>query len=264
MSFDDVVDSIGDGFENIASGAVEYLPKILGALVVLVIGLFVSRFLARFIGNVVNWIENFNWYRSLMSRAKFSYTFARPVEAISYWVFLLIFISTAVHILGLEVLSDTFNAIIGYIPSVVSAALIVGVAIWGGSVLREIVVTTIDQSKVDSRYKNFLGALVYVAVLVFGVTIGLSQLGFNTLILTTNVTVIVAGFALAAAIAFGLGSKAVAGSLVAGMYAKNHIKKGQKLAVGDVHGTVKDVSATTVTLETKDGDVIMPYTKVLS
>ncbi len=263
MSFDEVVDSIGDSFEDLAGRTADYLPKFLGALAVLVVGLIVAKILAKIVGRLVDWIENTKIYQKLMNQAKLKVKFAKVLEKITYWVVLVIFISASVHVLGLEVLTETFDDLLGFVPLALSAALIVGVSIWGGRVLQDLVVTTVDQSRIDSKYQNLLGGITYVAVLVFGATIALSQLGFDTTIITTNVTVIFGGFALAAAIAFGLGSKSVAGSLVAGMYAKNDVKKGQKLSVGDVHGTVKSVGATSVTLDTKDGDVVVSYSKLM-
>lgn len=263
MSFDEVVESLGDSFENLAGRTADYLPKFLGALAVLIIGLIVAKLLAKLVNKLVDWVENNKWYEKLMGQANLKVKLAEPLEKLTYWVVLVIFLSAVVDILGLSVLTSTFNDIIAFIPIAVSAAVVVGIAIWGGRVLQDIVETTADQSKIDSRYKRVMGGIAYVAVLVFGVTIALGQLGFDTLIITTNVSLIVGGFALALALAFGLGSREIAGSLVAGMYAKNNVKKGQKLSVGDVHGTVKSVQATSVTLDTKDGDVVVPFSRIM-
>ena len=263
MSFDSIVDSIGASFENLAGRTADYLPKFLGALVVLIIGLIVAQLLSKIVDQVVGWIEKNKYYQKLMEQARLSISMAKPLAKITYWVVLVVFLSAIVSILGLGVLTDTFNSILGFVPVALSAALVVGAAIWGGRVLQDIVVTTVDQSRVDSRYKSLLGGITYVAVLVFGSTIALGQLGFDTLIITANVSIIVAGFVLAAAVAFGFGSKHVAGSMIAGLYARNQVKKGQTIVVGDVKGKVKEVSTTTVTLDTKDGDVIVPFSRVM-
>lgn len=263
MSFDDVWGSLSDSFVDLAGRAADYLPKILGALAVLIIGLIVARLLAKLVGRVVDWLESNKYYEKLMNQARLKVRFSTVLEKITYWVVLIIFLSTVVDILGLSVLTDTFNAIIGFTPTALSAAVVVGFAIWGGRVLQDITTTAVEGSKLDSRYSNVLGTITYAAVLVFGVTIALGTLGFDTLIITTNVSIIVAGFVLAAALAFGLGSKTIAGSLVSGLYSKKHIKKGQKIAVGDVSGTVTEVSATAVTVDTKDGDVIVPFSRIM-
>jgi len=264
MNFDEVIDSLSDSFVELAGRAADYVPKILGAFAVLIVGLIVAKILSTLVGKLFEWIEGNKWYKKLLKQANLKVSVAEILKKLSYWVVLLIFISTAVSVLGLVVLTDTFNAVIGYVPTVVAAALVLGVSIWGGRVLQDIVVTALNQSKIEKKYRYAIGVLVYVAVLVFGATIAMSQLGFDTLIITTNVSIVMAGFALAAALAFGLGGKAIASSVIASMYVKSHVKKGQKIVVGDVQGTVKEISAAAVTVSTSDGDVVVPFSRIMS
>ena len=61
---------------------------------------------------------------------------------------------------------------------------------------------------------NFLGTITWYAVIVFGLATALDQLGLDITILKTLITGIIAMFALAGGIAFGIGGKEYASHLI--------------------------------------------------
>jgi small-conductance mechanosensitive channel len=63
--------------------------------------------------------------------------------------------------------------------------------------------------------------------------------------------------ALALALAFGLGSRNVAGSLVAGWFVGRELKVGDKVVVGDVSGTIEKIGAVYMTVKTSKGSTIV-------
>ena len=61
---------------------------------------------------------------------------------------------------------------------------------------------------------GFLSTLAWWSVIVFGLVIALDQIGVNTIIIQTVITGIIAMFAIAGGIAFGLGGKDYASNLI--------------------------------------------------
>ncbi|MCB1683748.1 MAG: mechanosensitive ion channel, partial [Pseudomonadales bacterium] len=69
----------------------------------------------------------------------------------------------------------------------------------------------------------------------------------------------------AAALAFGLGSREVAGNILAGTYARELYREGDRLVIGAVSGTVTQVTAVKLELRTESGDLItLPNAEVVN
>lgn len=95
------------------------------------------------------------------------------------------------------------------------------------------------------------------------VILALDELGVQTTILTTIIIVTVAAVAFAVALAFGLGNRQIAHSIMAGFHAREEFKAGQMLTVGDYTGRLLRIGATKALLETSEGQVSIPNIELL-
>ncbi|MBI2010793.1 MAG: hypothetical protein HYS89_00955 [Candidatus Colwellbacteria bacterium] len=198
-------------------GFVGFLPLLLGALIVFVIGLIVAAGLGALVERVIAAVK----LDALLAKAGVDRYFKRGGVAmntgrflgrLTYWFVVIAFFLAAADILRFDALSSFLRAVLLYIPQVAVAVLIMLAAVILGGFLRRLVQASVASAKLHSA--KFLGTLTYWAVVVFGFLAALSQLGIATPIVNSLVTGFVAMIALAGGIAFGLGGKDYAGHLV--------------------------------------------------
>ncbi len=217
MEDQSVLETIEDSFLDLVDSAVEYAPRVLAALLLLLVGFIVARFVSKWLGKAVDYIEDDKRVMNTADALGVNVLKISDVVAlVTRWAVLLIFVSAAVDALGVDVLTDTFNSVLGYVPNVFAAAVIAGVAVLVGNVVKDIVATSAEKAGVKSA--SFLGSAARVAVLIFGVPLAAAQLGLDLTIINNNITVIVAGIMLALALAFGLGGRDVAGKILEDQY----------------------------------------------
>lgn len=198
-------------------GFIGFLPLLLGALVVFIIGLIVAAGLGALVERVISAVK----LDALLAKAGVDRYFKRGgvemnvgrfLGRLTYWFVVIAFFLAAADILRFDALSSFLRAVLLYIPQVAVAVLIMLAAVIVGGFLRRLVQASVMSAKLHSA--KFLGTLTYWAVVVFGFLAALSQLGIATAIVNSLVTGFVAMIALAGGIAFGLGGKEYAGRLV--------------------------------------------------
>lgn len=224
MNDDGFLDTINDSLMDLVDGGVEFLPKLFVAVLLLMAGSVISRGVANLVGKAVVFVETNGTVKSLFNALGISMiNISSVVTVVLRWVIMLIFISAAVDILGLAVLTDTFNALLGFVPNIFAAALVVGLSLIAGNAVRSIVSEAAHNA--DVGHHKALGSAARLAVLIFGFPLAAAQLGFDMTIINNNLTVIVAGFMLAFGLAFGLGGREIAAKIVEDVYKKLNSKR---------------------------------------
>jgi len=102
--------------------------------------------------------------------------------------------------------------ILGYIPNIIVAVLILVVTFWLANVLRKLVQASVSASNIKTA--AFTSTVVYWSILIFGLFAALIQLGVAFALLQTLVTGLIAMIAIAGGLAFGLGGKDLAASFL--------------------------------------------------
>jgi len=129
-----------------------------------------------------------------------------------YWFLVIAFVLAASDALGLAVLSEFLKEVLFYIPNVVAAVLVMLVAVVVANFLRKLIHASIKSAQLHAA--NFLGTLTWWAVVLFGLFAALNQLNVARDVVTSIVTGFIAMLALAGGLAFGLGGKEYAASLI--------------------------------------------------
>lgn len=195
----------------------DYAPKILGALLLVVLALIVAKLAQAIVERVLKLVRvdklvaNKNVARTLKS-AEVSFDLVAVAGRIVFWAVIIIFALTIADVLDLTAMRDVIREILDYLPSVLAAVIVLTVTIAGARLVRDVVAVSLARMRVT--FSNTVAAASFYAIMLFGVVMALDQLGFDTTIITANITVIVAGVVLALALAFGLGGRDVAKSVV--------------------------------------------------
>jgi hypothetical protein len=187
-----------------------YLPVLLGALVILIVGWIV----AKAIRGVVDWLLKAVRFDALADKAGISEilrkgdlkTSAREVvSSIVYWLVIIMVLVMTVDALGLPKSSDVLESLFAYVPKVIAALLVLVVAMFLASFVSGIVRTAAGNANLP-KPQVFAGISRW-AIIIFAVTISLEQLGIAPLLVTATFNIILGGICLALALAFGLGGK---------------------------------------------------------
>lgn len=196
---------------------VGFLPALLGALLVFVLGLVVASGLGMLVKKLVVAIK----LDAALVRAGVEPYFKRAGLRIdlgeffgktTYWFILIAFFLAAADILHFGALSLFLRAVLLYIPQVIVAVLIMLVAVILAKFFKKLVEASVMSAELHSA--NFLGSLTWWSVIIFGLFAALTQLGIAVAIINTFVTGFVVMVALAGGIAFGLGGKDYASHLI--------------------------------------------------
>lgn len=258
---------IQEALTDMLVGLVAALPKFIFAIVVLLLGMFISNLGAKFVEQALNKI-NVDKYMEKLNQIDFLYKNNIRIQlskiaakSIKY-LLLLIFIMTAVGLMDMPVLAELIQDIIIWIPNLIAAFIVLIGGLLLSVSLQKIVSSTGKSLGIPSA--NLLGSLVFYFILINVIIVALSQAQINTAFFAQNISIIIAGIVLAFSIGYGFASKDLVASFLASYYTKDKLNTGDKVKVNGIVGVIKEVDNSSVTLRTEEKEIIIPLNKVLS
>ncbi len=218
QDFTDLIVNSANEFWQAIGG---FMPKLLAAILLIILGALVAKLVENLVRKGlellgVNKFKKNKTVEKTLKNTGLEADFVAIAGRISFWVVILIFALTAAEVLGLNAMRDVIRELLAYLPNIFAAVIVLTVTIAGARLLRDAVVAALTRMSVD--YARPVASFSYYVLLVFGTLMAIDQLGFDTTILTNNITIIVAGVVLALALAFGLGGRDVAGRIVERVY----------------------------------------------
>ncbi len=203
--------------QGLWQGFVVLIPVLLGAVIVFAVGWFISIWAGKIITEILKRIkfnrvfEKGSW-KAALEKAEVKMDAAGFVGAIVKWVLIIVFLSAAIRILGIEAFDYFIAAIVGYLPNVLVATLIFVVAVIVTDIASKVVRAGIESIKVG--YSHLIGEVVRWAIWTFAILAILYQLGVARPFMETLFAGLVAILVISFGIAFGLGGKDVAAELL--------------------------------------------------
>ena len=200
-----------------------FLPALVGAIIILVIGWIVAGLLAKLVEAGLKRVgferaANSTGITSMIQRSGSSFTASAVVAEIVKWFIRLIAIQAAASVLGLDQISAIINAILLWLPNLVVAIAILVI----GALIARFVSRLVQGSTGQMGFSNpeLLGNIANYAILTFAVIAAIDQLGIAETVVNTLFIGAVATVALATGLAFGLGGQQTAGRITEGWYAR--------------------------------------------
>jgi len=184
------------------------------------------------------------------------------VLSITKILLILLFAVVISEVLGLTAISEGIASIFGYLPTLVSAVLILGGGLYLASLVKKATLALFDSMGVGGS-KFISGTLFYLIAFFVSIT-ALNQAGIDTEIITSNFTLILGAFLFAAALGFGLGSKEVFSDVLKMFYARRTYMVGDTISFDGVEGIIEAIDNISMTLSTKEGKVVIPISEVVS
>ncbi len=256
---------LSDSIGRVALKILEYLPNILGALALVLIGWLVARLLRAIVSKIAKGIlttvsrQRLGSSKAVDAHTQQSRTWQTTpaiVGAIVFWTIFLIFIAAAVEFLGLRAVSNFVGLLTAYLPRVLAGILILLVGIWAGEFVR--LLLSRAAAKAQLAWGDLLARFAQIMVVLVMAIIAVDELGIESMILTVTVATFFAATFGAAAIAFGLGARASVSNILASRYVRKAYAVGDVVRVGDYEGKIIEMTDTAVMLDSEKGRVMVP------
>jgi len=210
-------DSLSLSLGGLWGGVVAFLPNFILAIVVFILGLFVASMLGRVVEKVFDSIKLDSFLSKIgltpyFERAGMQLKSARFLGRLVYWFVVIVFLLAVSDSLKLFTLSSFLGELLAYIPNLVIATLMLLATFVFANFAKKVVIASVSSAKLHAS--KFLGAVIWWAIILFGIISALPKLGLDLMILNALVTGLIAMIALAGGLAFGLGGKEYASHLI--------------------------------------------------
>ena len=190
-----------------------FIPKLLGFLVILVVGWLVATALSKAVTFLLRKV-GFDRIATRIGLTRLEESMGMKMDAaailgrIVYWFIFLIFLVPAVDALGLTAVSTLLGQVIAYIPNVFVAIVVLFLGTLAATFVADLVRGATSSARVGNP--NIFANIARYAILGFVALIALEQLQIAPALLNILFTAIVGGAALAFGLAFGLGGQQTA------------------------------------------------------
>src|SRR5918994_2873154 len=206
-----------ESLRNALNVFLEYIPQLIGAIAILVIGYIVARVLKAVVARVLQAIGFDGWMekggiKQFLNRAQTRETPATVLGTLVFWLVFIISITMAADALGIRQVSAVLGQLIAFIPSIIAAILIL--------VLAALLANFLSGLVRGATGSDLLASVARYAIIVYAVFAALTELGIAVQLTAPTFLIVLGAVALAAAIAFGWGGRDVAKDIIERYYVR--------------------------------------------
>lgn len=255
-----ILEKLRDAFLEMADGAINALPNLVIAVVLLFIGFVAAKVIRTLLTATfkrINLDEIFEkiGLAEIFSKIGLKTGPSVAIPKLLYWLILLTFVKVAADAAGIAPISALLTQIMGFLPKVLTASIILLVGFIVADLIQNAAFSSLDS--IGLEYAGSLSRILFGFIFILVLTVAFSQLGIETELLNASVKIILAGLSLALALALGLGLKGLAAHIVAGVYARDLYKIGTEIHLDDRPAKVAGVGPITTKLTREDGSFLV-------
>jgi small-conductance mechanosensitive channel len=234
----------------------EFVPRLFGAVVVLLVALVVAlvlqRLMARFLESI-GLDDLFERTGAANSLWHFGYEGgpSRLLGMVVFWGIMLTGLAGALSVLGLSSLENTMDQIVNLTGRALVALVIMIAGVMCAGWLAELVAREAENAGL--RGPNVFRRVVFITIVTIAALLAAEQLGLETYVLILLAIVVLGTIGLVAALALGQGLALLSGNIAAGRYVQDGTAVGDVISVNGIEGTVEDLGYASVTVRSEDG-----------
>lgn len=203
---------------NLWYGFAMFVPKLLLAIVLFLIGWWVAVIIGKAFAQVIGALKIDHLFRSagldkVLERAGAHLSVGGFIGWLVKWFIIIAFLMTSLQIVGLTQVNDFLRDVVtSFVPQVLIAALVLVLGSVLAEAARKVLAGSAKAANVQAA--NMVGTIAFYAIWVFTLIIAISQLGIAPAFMQILFTGIVFMLALAGGLAFGMGGKESAGRTI--------------------------------------------------
>ncbi len=211
-------DALSASLQNMWSGVIAFIPTFLVAVIIAIVGWIVGAIFFKFIFELVKLARIDSALKAAgmekyVEKAGFKLNTGYFLGKLVEWFIIIVFLVAALGVLGLtQVTAFLKDVVLGYLPQVIVAVLIILVAAIVAEAVQKLVAGTAKAANITSA--NFAGKLSKWAIWIFAILAAIMQLGIAVSFINTLFTGIIIAISLALGLAFGLGGQNAAAEYI--------------------------------------------------
>jgi hypothetical protein len=187
----------------IVSAIFAAIPNVLGAIIIIALGVFISNLVANLLGSLLAGIGTDSLIEKITGSPAKKVQLSKVISTIVKYLMVIIFLVQGINVLKLPVLAGVGELILSYVPTAISIVLILGLGIFAANTAEKVITSKFPKAKAGA----FIAKAVIYVVLGF---ICMSQLGIANKIVESTFILIIASLCFAFAVSFGFGGKGFA------------------------------------------------------
>lgn len=205
-------------FQNLWLGVVNFVPNLVVAIIILILGWLLGALFGRAIWQVFRSLKvdealRRAGFENFLRRGGLNLDSGAFFGGLVKWFVIVVFLVAAFDVLGLSQVNLFLQqVVIAYLPRVLVAALVLLVGGVIGDITERVVVTAARTAEIRSAH--FAGTIAKWAIWIFAILVALSQLGIAAAFSQTLFTGIVIALSLALGLSFGLGGQEAASRFI--------------------------------------------------
>lgn len=257
-----ILQAIAVAFGDVVGGFLTTLPALFAALIIIILGWIVavllSRGLARLLRTVrFNQLAERAGIDQFLEHAQIKLDPSSALATLIKWFVVLIFLVAAANTLGWPQVSQFLNQILGYLPHVAVAVVILVVGLALAGFIRDMVRGAMTSAGAAEQSADVIAVAAYWLFVIITAMTALNQLGIAITLSETLYTAIFGSVAAILALAFGLGGRTMASNIMAGWTLSAQLDEGDEVAIGDDEGAIVRIGPTSTTIKTKQKEIIL-------
>ena len=213
--------SFSSALSQVTTGIVTFIPTLLGALIIFLVGLLLAGWAKTLIVKLINItklseIISNPAIKEFLKNAQVNQKIEEVVGEIIRWLIIALFFTASMNALGLTTVTVFLNTIFGYLPNLAAAIFILLIGVVLAGILEKVVKGSLGS--VDLSLSRFMGKVVSYAVMIISILAAVSQMGIAQSFIDVIFTGFVATITIALGLGFGLGSKDIIKSILEDWY----------------------------------------------
>ena len=247
-------------FRDTAQKISAFVPALLGAAVLILVGWLLGRLLSWITRRAVKvLIDKLARQPSLGGAIQASGAGEQVPGVIAgfvFWVIVIFFVAAAMETLGLPVVTASLSRVAYYLPNVLAALVVV----FAGLIVGKVVGNAVSRTAAGTgmAFGPAIGGTVRGTVILVAMIVAIEQVGIRADVLVVMIAIVVGAGLAGAGLAFGLGARAAVSNIIASHYIAQAYRVGQTVRIGDVEGKIVQTTPTAVFMATPEGRLMVP------
>lgn len=199
-------DTLAASLNNSLVGAVNFIPKFIAGVVILLIGIVVAAILKQVVVSIFKALKIDSFLKKYgVPELKEEFSWTNILGELVRWFVIIVFLIPTADVWGLPRITTVLNEFLVYLPNVFVAAIVALVGFVFARLAHDVVL--VSARNVDTKTAATIATVARWAINIFVILVVLTQLGVAADLVRILFTGFVAMLAVAGGIAFGLGGQ---------------------------------------------------------
>lgn len=217
----DVQSSLTSAASSVLVSIVSFIPTLVGAVIVFLVGLLLANWARTLVVKLLSLLHltellGKRGFKQFLDNADITQKIESVIGELVRYLIILVFAVASINLLGLNTVTNVLNGLLGYLPSIFAAVLILGAGVILAGFLEKVVKGSLGS--LDLKLSRVMAKLVSYLVVVFTVLAAISELGIAKNLIDTLFIGFISMLALAFGLSLGLGSKDLVKTLLEDWY----------------------------------------------